>query len=103
MAPLVSTGDRDCPLPSDLAVLADGEPHEDGEDADGPREGLPQGVVDRAALGEGPHGGDGHAEGLDVGEGLEPAGQRADGYEPAAGEGHDEDGDEAGDRRGLDV
>src|SRR6266851_3854072 len=90
-------------LRSDIAVSADGERHEGREDADGPGEGLPEGVVDGAALGEGPHGGDGDTDGLDVSEGLEPAGQGGDGDQPAAGEGQDEDGNEAGDRCALGV
>src|SRR5215470_4697590 len=86
-----------------LAVAADRQGGEDGQDGDAPQEGPDEVGRDGAALGEGPDGVGGPGDGLDVGEGLQPAGHAADRDEDRAGEHQREDEQEPGELRALRV
>src|SRR5712691_8279010 len=86
-----------------LAAPADRHWGEDGQDGDAPNDGPDEVGGDGTAFGEGPDGVGGPGDGLDVGEGLQPAGHASDRGEDRAGEHKREDGQEAGELRGLRV
>src|SRR6202050_1525606 len=86
-----------------LAVAADRQGGEDGQDGGAPQEGPDEVGGDGAAFGEGPDGVGGSADGLVFGEGLQPAGDAPARDEDGAGEHQREDGQEAGELGGFGV
>src|SRR5882724_4164163 len=78
-----------------VAVAADRQGGEDRHGGEAPCNGPEQVTGDGASLGEGPDGVGGSGDGLDFGEGLQPARHGLDGGEHRAGEDQREDREEA--------